>query len=208
MKKTLAGICNSCPLCRYARKNPDALIGKVMHWHGTWCPMWKAWEEIYGEDAIDKVIVKETEPTMVAFLRMKGPYTQINESFNKLYGWIEQKGYQISGSPSVIYFDAPGEMPDDELTWELLSPIDGEVDPSEPDKQGLGVRRLKALQVASTKHKGPYEEVGKTYERLGFWIKQNGYKVVGPAREVYLTDPEETPLDELLTEVMLPVRGR
>lgn len=208
MKKTLAGICNSCLLCSYARKNPNGLIGKVMHWHGTWCPMWKAWEEVYGEGAIGQVTVKETEPTTVAFLNMKGPYTQISESFSKLYDWIEQKGYQTSGPPMGIYFNSPSEVPDDELVWDLLIPIDGEVDPSQPDKQGLGVKRLKTIQVASTKHKGPYEEVWKTYERLAFWIKQNGYKIVGPAQEVYLTNPEETPPDELLTEVMFPIQGK
>lgn len=208
MKKTLAGICNSCPMCSYARKNPDTLIGKVMHWHGKWCPMWKAWNEVYGEGAVNQVTIKETEPMTVAFINMTGPYAQISESSSKLYDWVEQEGYQVSGPLLGIYYNAPGEVPDDKLVWELLSPIADDADPSEPDRYGLGVKRLKTIQVASTRHKGPYEEMGKTYERLGFWIRQNGYKIAGPSQEVYLSNPEETAPEELLTEVMLPIEGQ
>ena len=207
MENILAGICNSCPLCSYARKNPDTKIAKVVQWHGSWCPMWKAWEEVYGEGAPAKVKVKETKPVTVAFLSMKGPYTQISDSFGKLYGWIEQMGYKSSGPPLGIYFNAPGEVDDDELVWELLSPIGGDVDLSEADEQGLGVKRLKEIKVASVTHKGPYEDVGKTYEGLVAWINENGYKIVGPAQEVYVTGLEETPPEKLKTEVMLPVQG-
>jgi len=34
----------------------------------------------------------------------------------------------------------------------------------------------------------------------------NGYEIVGPATEVYLSNPAETPPEELLTEVRFPVR--
>lgn len=51
MKNMFAKVCNSCFLCKYARNRPDSVFGKVMHWHGTWCPAWKAYEEIYGEKA-------------------------------------------------------------------------------------------------------------------------------------------------------------
>ena len=208
MKKMLAGLCNSCPLCRYARKKPDSLLGKIVCWHGSWCPAWKAWEQVYGEVAAAEVIVKETEPMTTAFLSMKGPYAQVSEAFNKLYGWIALKGYQSSGPPLGIYFNAPGQVPDDELVWELLSPISEEVAPSEPDEQGFGIKILEATQVASITHKGPYEEIGKTFEGLTAWIKDKGYEIAGPAQEVYLNNPAETPPEELLTEVRFPVQGK
>ncbi len=47
-KKLLAKFCNICPLCRFSRKHPDSLLGKIMIWHGKWCPIWKAWEDMYG----------------------------------------------------------------------------------------------------------------------------------------------------------------
>lgn len=49
LKKYMALRCEHCPLCIYARKNPETMAGKVIHWHGKWCPFWKAWEDEYGK---------------------------------------------------------------------------------------------------------------------------------------------------------------
>ena len=48
----MAKICDVCPLCRFARKNPDTRLGKLLFWHGKWCPFWKAWEEKYQKQKI------------------------------------------------------------------------------------------------------------------------------------------------------------
>lgn len=42
----LGEMCEKCPLCRHARKNPDTLVGKIMAWHGRWCPAWKAHQQV------------------------------------------------------------------------------------------------------------------------------------------------------------------
>lgn len=47
--KRMAALCHHCPLCKYARANPRTIPGRLLHWHGKWCPVWKAWEEIYGK---------------------------------------------------------------------------------------------------------------------------------------------------------------
>ena len=49
MTKFMAKRCDDCKLCNHARENPDTMFGKVMHWHGTWCPVWKARQKVYGE---------------------------------------------------------------------------------------------------------------------------------------------------------------
>ncbi|MCE5243799.1 MAG: hypothetical protein ABFD98_09945 [Syntrophobacteraceae bacterium] len=40
--RLLANHCDRCALCRYARENPESRIGRLMAWHGKWCPAWKA----------------------------------------------------------------------------------------------------------------------------------------------------------------------
>ncbi len=47
----LAKRCENCPLCRRARERPDTMFGKVMAFHGKFCPFWKAWEREYGQKA-------------------------------------------------------------------------------------------------------------------------------------------------------------
>ena len=49
LKKILARLCDICFLCRFARNHPDSWLGKLMLWHGKWCPAWKAWKDIYGK---------------------------------------------------------------------------------------------------------------------------------------------------------------
>jgi AraC family transcriptional regulator len=155
-----------------------------------------------------EVMVKKTEPITVAFVSNKGPYTLISETFGRLYGLIGEKGYVPAGPPVGVYFNAPGQVPDEELLWELRSPIAGDVTPSGPDERGLGIKKVKAAEVAATMHKGPYDGVGATYGILAGWIAENGYQIVGPSEEVYLSDPDKTPPEELLTEIRFPVKKR
>ena len=38
-------------------------------------------------------------------------------------------------------------------------------------------------------HKGPYDECGRSYERLLKYIKEKGYEATAPCREVYIKGP-------------------
>ncbi|MBI5243079.1 MAG: hypothetical protein HY922_05245 [Elusimicrobia bacterium] len=46
----MAKSCKGCPLCVYARENPQHWFGRLMAWHGKYCPFWKAYDEIYGQE--------------------------------------------------------------------------------------------------------------------------------------------------------------
>jgi effector-binding domain-containing protein len=159
------------------------------------------------EMAID-VIVSKTKAMTVAFVSKKGPYSQLNETFPRLYDWLRGKGFEPAGPPSGVYFNSPEQVPAEELMWEVRCPIGGDVAPSGPDEQGFGVKRVEAVDIACTMHKGPFDQVGVVYDALFGWIMENGYEIAGPSEEVYLTDPAYTPPAELLTEVRFPVRKK
>ena len=152
-----------------------------------------------------EVTIDNREPRTVAFVSMKGPFTHMGEALVKLYGWIEEKGYITAGHPSVVYFNFPGQVTDDELRWELRCHIDGDVSRAVPDEQGIGIRMVVGMEVASTVHKGPLHEIGATYQALSAWLDEEGYEVAGAAEGVYLGDPAKMPPEELLIELMLPV---
>ncbi len=50
-KKMKARICKHCPACNQARKNPESIVGKILHhpFHAERCPVWKAYQEVYGD---------------------------------------------------------------------------------------------------------------------------------------------------------------
>ena len=155
-----------------------------------------------------EVTVKKTEPTTVAFISMRGPYTLIGDAFGKLYGWLGEKGYIPAGPPLGVYFTAPEQVPADELLWEICSPIAGDVAPSDSDEKGFGVKKIEEAEVASTMHKGPFPQVENTIHALEAWIAENGYEIVGSYEEVYLSDAGKTTPEELLTETRFPVKKR
>jgi hypothetical protein len=49
IERFMGKACDECRLCRYAKDHPTTIIGKIMIWHGKWCPAWKAQQEIERE---------------------------------------------------------------------------------------------------------------------------------------------------------------
>ena len=51
-KKTRAAMCHYCPFCMHARKNPESVIGKILHKpaHADNCPLWTAEKDVYGRE--------------------------------------------------------------------------------------------------------------------------------------------------------------
>ena len=59
--------------------------------------------------------------------------------------------------------------------------------------------------MAWLSHQGSYQELGVAYHALFAWAQERGHDQRAAMREIYLNDPAETPEDELITEVMLPI---
>lgn len=150
--------------------------------------------------------ITKTDPQTVAYITMHGPYSQTPEGYGMLYGWVAQHGLTPTGMPAAVYLTMPGvDQSQADAIWELWAPVVGDLTELAPDETGIGIKRIGSLTVASTMHRGPYESVGPTYETLFTWIAGNGYRPDGPPAEFYYSDPDETPPEEYLTEVRIPV---
>jgi hypothetical protein len=49
LQRIMGKMCDTCPICTYARNNPETLMGRIWEWHGKWCPFWKAQKELQKE---------------------------------------------------------------------------------------------------------------------------------------------------------------
>lgn len=149
--------------------------------------------------------VREWGPETCATLAMKGPFDQMPEAFGRVYGWLQQAGHIPQGMPVAVYLNDPAEVEPAEALWELWAPIEQDAEPYGLDAEGLSIRRVPMVRVATTMHQGPYEQVAGTYERLIQWMAEHGLEMAGPPMEAYLNDPYEVAPEEILTEVMIPV---
>ena len=154
------------------------------------------------------VRVGNTKPMTVAYISMKGSPDQIPATSARLYTWINQQGYQAHGPAIAVYPAIPGQVPDDQLLRELRSALSGNVAECEPDEHGLGIKQIGAVQVAETRHQGPYETIEETFNVLMDWLSKSDYEISGPFEELYYNNLEETSSEEPLTEIRFQIRKK
>jgi effector-binding domain-containing protein len=77
-------------------------------------------------------------------------------------------------------------------------------------RDGIDVRELAGGRCVSLLHKGPYDEMGRSYAVILKYVKDKGYRVSMPTREVYLKGPgmifRGNPKN-YLTEIQMVVEG-
>jgi AraC family transcriptional regulator len=71
----------------------------------------------------------------------------------------------------------------------------------------VGVQTIRGGKHAVATHRGPYAALGETYTRLcGEWLPSSGLELLpAPALEFYRNSPEDTPPDDLLTDICMPL---
>ncbi len=150
---------------------------------------------------------KDIKPRTVASIKMTGGFSQIPETFQRLYGWIAHKGYQAIGPSIAVYYNIPGEVPEEQLRWELMSQIPDDTTEMAPGTDGVAVKKLEAVKVASTMYEGPYEKIEPVYIALNTWLANNNYELKGSPEELYYNDPTK-PGVVPLTEIRIPIRKK
>jgi effector-binding domain-containing protein len=130
---------------------------------------------------------------------------EVGRLFDEVFGYLPRQG--VNG-PDLIEVAI---WHDDEYK---TSDIDGEavvyLKQAIPESERVKVCELPAITVASVVHKGAYNRLNQAYEAIGRWIEANGYKIVGPNREVYLycTQPVRQDDDSYVTEIQFPIEKR
>ena len=131
------------------------------------------------KDSGFEVEEKQVDPILVAGVRMKGKYSDCSVGFQKLGRAF---GRYIKGKPLCLYYDA--EYREEDADFEPCMPIKQHV-----EKEGFSVRQLTGGKCVCLLHKGPYDQLGRSYARILEYVKQKGLKMNCPTREVYIKGP-------------------
>ncbi len=142
---------------------------------------------------------KRLEAVLVAGLRMTGKYSDCGEGLAKV---CRAFGRHMAGKPMCLYYDA--EYKEDDADFEPCVPLRQAV-----EREGFDVRELPACDCVSLVHRGPYEQLHESYQRIRGYADEKGYEIALPTREVYLKGPgmflRGNPA-KYLTEIQLPIR--
>ncbi|HYW43332.1 MAG TPA: AraC family transcriptional regulator [Bryobacteraceae bacterium] len=150
------------------------------------------------------VEVGELPPMRLVFLRHVGPYGQVGATWGRLMGWAGARGLLGPGMRLIgIVHDDPDVTPPDKVRYDAAVTVSR---PVEPEGE-FGVLELVGGACAVLTHRGPYDGLGKAYQRLyGGWLPKSGYELrEAPAFEQYLNSPQNTRPEDLLTVIHVPV---
>ena len=156
-----------------------------------------------GATLVD-VQVKKLSSRQVIFVRHIGPYPECGKAWEKLCTWAGPQGFFQPGVEFIgLCYDDPDITPADKIRYDACITVEGEIQ-SEGE---IGVQIIDGGLYAMTTHQGSYNNLSQTYAALcGQWAPQNGYEIRSmPSLEIYLNSPEDTPEDELLTDVHIPI---
>ena len=137
-----------------------------------------------------------------AALECLGPYTQIPQKMGELMAEVQKQNLEMLGGPSLIYYNSPAQVRDEELKWELCIPLHPLEKVAAPLKKG----EYNHATVAEVIYKGAYAAVSAAYPPLMQFIAANGYTVCGPVCETYLDDPAATKPEDCRTLIVVPVK--
>lgn len=150
------------------------------------------------------VTVKEVPAQHAAAIRMRTTLGSISQDVGRGYATIGaalgRAGAAIAGPPYLVMTeladdDTPGEI---EVGFPVTAPFGGDGDVT-------GVELPGGL-VATTVHRGPYDEEGPAYQAVEAWVQEHGHVHAGPPREVYLNSPGDvSDPSQYVTEIQFPI---
>ena len=145
---------------------------------------------------------KEIAPMKIAGVRMKGKYSDCGRGFSTIG---RRLGRYLAGPCFLLHYD--NEYKEDDADFEACFPLRSGA--AAKNTEGIAIRDLPGGKCVSLLHRGPYDQLGRSYEKIMKYIKSKQYQIDMPTREVYLKGPgmifKGNP-KKYLTEIQILIR--
>lgn len=148
--------------------------------------------------------VRVFEPVQAAYVEVTGPVAMMGEAMGRLMAWSAEKQVQAAGVPFAVYLTSPAEVTPEAMQYQVCLPVPAGT--AADSAAGVAVKEFGGMELAVARHVGPFATIESTYVGLEQWIDAHDYVVAGPAVEFYLSDPQATEPDSLVTEVGFVVK--
>jgi len=146
------------------------------------------------------------EIIIVALRREGKPYTDLNATFGQVWSWAEatDRLQHLRGIYGIL-LDDPASVPVSELRYDAGLAL-GVTSAPEPFR----VLRLPAGEFACLRHYGSYDGLeAATQYVVGEWLLSSGREPADfPIFHNAINDPDQTPVDELMTDILLQLKEK
>jgi DNA-binding transcriptional MerR regulator len=161
------------------------------------------------------VVVKKVEPIRGVILHetirsadvksadasSDGAYTHL---IDELVDYVRSHGLtpaDVTGPVLDLWYDAPDDLPE-EMRVGVMIPTNKVI----PGNDRIQYIELPGVEeMVSVVHRGPFATTGQAYVAALRWIDQNGYRLDGPNRGIYLQYERGGDPGEYITELQFPV---
>ena len=160
--------------------------------------------EMEGKMPDYEVVLKTVEPQRVASKREIIPTwdsvsSTIQRLFYEVYNYIMEQGAKQAGPAVSVWHVCKDDRTDTDV--EAAIPVEGSLSKSTSVK----IQELPKEQMACVVHHGSFDDLLQAYKAGFAWLENNGYKVAGPIREIYLQYEEDGDPANYVTEIQFPV---
>jgi effector-binding domain-containing protein len=127
-------------------------------------------------------------------------YETLVEALRTVHEYVDRRGLKPDGEAMMIYTGAD----DTGFEYKAAVPVMGTFD--NPPKGDLGVGPAPTGKAYKFVHRGAYDGMENLYEAITNFFDEKNIQPGELFIERYVTDPRTTPEDELVIEVIFPVK--
>lgn len=175
-------------------------------------PDWESWHERYRFRIPERkqtvqVDIVDFKTTRIAVLEHRGPTERVNDSVGQFIAWRKASGLSPKESSRSfgIAYDNPDTTEAAKFRFDLCGEVSDEVP---PNPQGVVTKSIPGGRCARVRHYGSHVRIGESiYPLYRNWLPESGEELRDfPLYFHYLNLMSETPENELLTDIYLPLK--
>ena len=149
------------------------------------------------------VRIETLDPIHVARIRHVGAYAEVGPCFKRIFRWAAAIDVP-TGRVLTLSYDDPAKVAPDRLRSDACVELHTREDPP----PGITLGPVGGGRYAVHRLTGPYDRIARAYNRLfEEWLPSSGEKFADrPCMEIYLRTLADTPPENLVTDVCVPLR--